>query len=344
MAVRYLETGSTDPCYNLALEQYVLEHKREGEWLLLWQNANTVVIGLNQNTAEEIDAAFVEAHGITVVRRMTGGGAVYHDLGNLNYSFICDVGNAEELSIRRFTEPVCRALAAMGVRAETSGRNDILVDGKKVSGVAQRIAGGRILHHGTLLFRSDGAMIAGALHADPAKFQSKSAKSVRARVGNIADYLPEGTGLQEFWEKLLQELTPEGLERETLSEAEYAEIRELAERKYRSWEWTWGRSPDYGWQNRGRFPGGTLEIRMAVHAGRIEDIVFYGDYLATAPQTELAEALRGVRPEREAVREVFDRFDIPALFGGIREEEILELMVGNQGDKTENRPLSGGKI
>ncbi|MER2151192.1 MAG: lipoate--protein ligase family protein, partial [Candidatus Limivicinus sp.] len=218
MAVHYLETGSTDPCYNLALEQYVLEHRREGEWLMLWQNANTVVIGLNQNTAEEIDAAFVEAHGITVVRRMTGGGAVYHDLGNLNYSFICDVGNAEELSIRRFTEPVCRALAAMGVEAETSGRNDIVVDGKKVSGVAQRIAGGRILHHGTLLFRSDPTMIAGALHADPAKFQSKSAKSVRARVGNLADYLPEGTGLQEFWEKLLQELTPEGLVRETLSE------------------------------------------------------------------------------------------------------------------------------
>ena len=106
MAVRYLETGSTDPCYNLALEQYILENRREGDWLLLWQNANTVVIGLNQNTAEEINAAFVEEHGITVVRRMTGGGAVYHDLGNLNYSFICDVGNAEDLSIRRFTEPV----------------------------------------------------------------------------------------------------------------------------------------------------------------------------------------------------------------------------------------------
>ena len=117
MPVHYLETGSVDPCYNLALEQYVLEHFREGDWLLLWQNANTVVIGLNQNTAEEINAAFVEKHGVTVVRRMTGGGAVYHDLGNLNYSFICDVGNAEELTIRRFTDPVCRALAAMGVDA-----------------------------------------------------------------------------------------------------------------------------------------------------------------------------------------------------------------------------------
>ena len=194
MPVHYLETGSVDPCYNLALEQYVLEHFREGDWLLLWQNANTVVIGLNQNTAEEINAAFVEKHGVTVVRRMTGGGAVYHDLGNLNYSFICDVGNAEELTIRRFTDPVCRALAAMGVDAETSGRNDILVGGKKVSGVAQRITNGRILHHGTLLFDSDPAMIEGALKADPAKFRSKSAKSVRSRVGNIRDYLSFGSG------------------------------------------------------------------------------------------------------------------------------------------------------
>ena len=135
MSVHYLETGSVDPCYNLALEEHILETRREEDWLLLWQNANTVVVGLNQNTAEEIDPSFVEAHGIVVVRRMTGGGAVYHDLGNLNYSFITDTGDTETLSIARFCEPVCRALASLGVQAETSGRNDILVDGKKVSGV-----------------------------------------------------------------------------------------------------------------------------------------------------------------------------------------------------------------
>ncbi len=328
MPIHYLETGSVDPCYNLAVEQVVLENRREGDWLLLWQNANTVVIGLNQNTAEEVDPAFVEAHGITVVRRMTGGGAVYHDLGNLNYSFITDIGNAEELSIRRFTEPVCRALTAMGVEAETSGRNDITVDGKKVSGVAQRIAGGRILHHGTLLFDSDPGMIAGALRADPAKFQSKSAKSVRSRVGMLRDYLPAGTDLRAFWDRILQELAPEGIVRESLTEAELGKARALAEEKYRSWDWTWGRSPDYEVRRRGRYPGGTLDVRMNVHQGSITDIVFYGDFMATASQEELAEALRGVRAERAELDAALSRFDLSPVFGGITKAEVLGLILG----------------
>ena len=327
MSIHYLETGSTDPCYNLALEQHVLEQRREGDWLILWQNQNTVVVGLNQNTAEEINASFVEAHGITVVRRMTGGGAVYHDLGNLNYSFIRDVGNAEELTIGRFTEPVCRALASLGVQAATSGRNDILVDGKKISGVAQRIVKGRILHHGTLLFDSDPAMIAGALRADPAKFTSKSAKSVRSRVGNLRDYLPEGIDLPRFWELLLQELTRDGLIREALSPDELQEVRRLADEKYRSWDWTYGRSPYSQYHSRRRFPGGTLEAYMSLHAGRIEDISFFGDFMATAPLDGLTEALRGVRLDAESLAEVLDRFDLPSLFGEIRKEEVLSLLL-----------------
>ena len=330
MSIHYLETGSTDPCYNLALEQYVLEHRREGGWLMLWQNRNTVVVGLNQNTAEEINASFVEAHGITVVRRMTGGGAVYHDLGNLNYSFIQDVGNAEELTIRRFTEPVCRALASLGVQASVSGRNDILVAGKKISGVAQRIVGGRILHHGTLLFDSDAAMIAGALRADPAKFTSKSAKSIRSRVGNLRDYLPEGIDLPRFWKLLLHELTLDGLIRESLSPDELQEVRRLADKKYRSWDWTYGRSPDSQYHSRQRFPGGTLEVYMNLHAGRIEEVTFFGDFMATAPLDGLTGALRGVRRETESLTEVLDRFDLSSLFGGIRKEEVLSLLLDEE--------------
>lgn len=324
----YLETGSTDPCYNLAFEEYVLRTKTEGDWLMLWQNANTVVVGLNQNAAEEVDRAFVEAHGITVVRRATGGGAVYHDLGNLNYSFISDVGDPGALTISRFTAPVCRALAGMGVTAETTGRNDITVNGRKVSGVAQRISRGRILHHGTLLFDSDPELVAGALRADPAKFASKSAKSVRSRIGNIRESLPRDMTLQEFWQRLLTELAGDGLVREALTGAELAEIRALADEKYRSWAWTWGRFPQYGFRNRLRFPGGTLGVSLDVESGVIRDAVFTGDFMARTDSTPAAEALRGVRFEREAVRAALAPLDLDAMFGGIAPDEILEVLFG----------------
>ena len=188
--LHYLETGSTDPAYNLAFEEYVLTHRMDGDYLILWQNDNTVVVGQNQNTAAEINRAFVEAHGVHVVRRTTGGGAVYHDLGNLNYSFITDE-EAGSLRLERFTAPVVDALASLGLQAEASGRNDILVEGRKVSGTAQRVYKTRILHHGTLLFDSDPDMVAGALNVDPEKFRSKGRKSVRSRIGNIRSFLKQ---------------------------------------------------------------------------------------------------------------------------------------------------------
>ena len=157
----YLETGSFDPCFNLAFEEFVLCNRTEGDYLLLWQNRNTVVVGRNQNTEEEINRPFVSRHRIHVLRRMTGGGAVYHDLGNLNYSLITDAPDAERISMERFTLPVVNALRGLGLDAEASGRNDILVSGRKVSGTAQRLYRDRILHHGTLLFDSDPEMIAG---------------------------------------------------------------------------------------------------------------------------------------------------------------------------------------
>ena len=173
----YLETGSTDPAYNLAFEEVVLQNRREGNTLLLWQNDHAVVIGQNQNAEEEINHAFVEAHGIRVVRRMTGGGAVYHDLGNLNYSWMTDVENAGAITYQQFTRPVVEALRGLGMAAEASGRNDILVEGRKVSGTAQRLLGKRILHHGTLLFDSDPSMASGALNVDPAKYQPQGRQS-----------------------------------------------------------------------------------------------------------------------------------------------------------------------
>ncbi len=323
--VHYLETGSRDPRYNLAFEEFVLTHRTEGEYLMLWQNENTVVVGQNQNAEEEIDRAFVEAHGITVVRRTTGGGAVYHDLGNLNYSFITDSGDAEQITMTRFTQPVVAALQGLGLQAEAAGRNDILVEGKKVSGTAQRLVGNRILYHGTMLFDSDPSMVAGALRADPAKFQSKSSKSVRSRIGNIRSFLPKDMTLPAFWEYLKQALAQGGeLQEEHLTPEELEEVQRLRDEKYATWEWTYGRSPKYTMTNRRKWDGGILEPRIAVEEGRITQAVFFGDFLSLTSLEPLTEALKGCPFRQEEVGKVLSRFPLEQYFGSITQEEILE--------------------
>ena len=320
---RYIETHSENPAYNLALEEYVLTHRTDGNYLMLWQNDNTIVIGQNQNAEAEINRAFVEKHGIHVVRRTTGGGAVYHDLGNLNYSFITDAAENDRMA-QRFTAPVVRALRELGVEAEASGRNDILAEGKKVSGTAQRLTGGRILHHGTLLFDANPGMVAGALNADPLKFQSKSAKSVRSRIGNIRPMLKKDMTLREFWDYLKGALAAGGLEDAALTEEELAEVRRLKETKYDTWEWNFGASPRYGLENRRKWDGGILEVRLAVEQGHIAHVVFYGDFLALCPLDGLRQALCGVPFRREDVAAVLDRFPLERCFGGIAREEILD--------------------
>lgn len=323
-AVFYLETGSLDPAFNLAFEEYVLTHRREGDYLMLWQNDNTIVIGQNQNAEAEINRPFVEAHSIRVVRRTTGGGAVYHDLGNLNYSFVTDAGRSEKLTMERFTRPVVEALRSLGLQAEASGRNDILVEGKKVSGTAQRLTHGRILHHGTLLFDADSSMVAGALNVDPEKFRSKSAKSVRSRIGNIRPYLRTDLDLPAFWMYLKQTLAGSGLRETALEPEELEMVNQLKAEKYDTWAWTYGRSPRYNLINKRYWPGGCLEVRADVAKGRIEEIVFYGDFLAVQSMDAVTDALRGCAFRVEDFAAVLDRFDLPGFFGTITREEILE--------------------
>ena len=326
-AMIYLETGSLDPFYNLAFEEFVLRRPGAEDVLMLWQNDNAVIIGRNQNAEEEINRAFVEERRIRVARRITGGGAVYHDLGNLNYSFITDAGAPGRLSMDRFTAPVVRALRGLGLEAEASGRNDILVLGRKVSGTAQRLCQGRVLHHGTLLFDADPGMISGALNADPAKFQSKSAKSVRSRVGNIRSFLKEDMDLPAFWDYLKGAFAEGELRPGRLTERELSEVEELRRGKYDTWEWNFGRSPRYSALNRRRWPGGSLEVRALVEDGRIRDIVFYGDFLALRPLDEVVAALRG-RPFREdELAAALALFPLHEYFGEITKRELLETIL-----------------
>ena len=319
--IHYLETGSQDPFYNLAFEETVLRSRRSGEYLLLWQNDNTIVIGQNQNAEGEINRAFVEAHQIHVVRRTTGGGAVYHDLGNLNYSFITDVGD-DGISIRRFTEPVVAALRSLGLNAEASGRNDILVEGRKVSGTAQRRHGGRILHHGTLLFDANPGMVAGALNVDPEKFRSKSTKSVRSRIGNIRDFLPNDMELPAFWAYLKDALSGGGLTPGALSAGELAEVDRLKREKYDTWEWNYGRSPKFDVRCKRYWDGGCLEANVSIANGVITDVRFFGDFLSVCGLEELVERLKGVAFRPEDVRAVLNDSPVGELFGGITADEV----------------------
>ena len=341
----YFETGSTDPFYNLAFEEYLFDHLTQGSILMLWQNERTVVIGRNQIAQQQVNQPFIEEHRIRVVRRMTGGGAVYHDSGNLNYSFITDeVGSSVSQTLEILAVPIVEALRGLGLNAAVSGRNDILIGGRKVSGTAQRAAHGRILHHGTLLFDTDEEMVSGSLKVDEEKFRGKGVRSVKSRIGNIRVFLEEASAhlppgertalpddIPQFWDYLKRALnTGDGctteLSPEVLSPEALKEIRELTDTKYRTHEWNWGRSPMFEFSSRRYLPGGLLECFVDVKDGKIRNIRFCGDFLARRPLDEIEVKLNSVPFERHAVREALSPFDLRLYFGDIDEEALLDTL------------------
>lgn len=325
MPTFYLETGSTDPAYNLAFEEYILNHHTTGDYLILWQNENAVIVGRNQNAEAEINRPFVEQHGIRVVRRNTGGGTVYHDLGNLNYSFITDAGSTENRNAARFTEPVVQALRCLGLDANASGRNDILVSGKKVSGTAQQLRCGRVLHHGTLLFDSDPEKVSGALNPDPTKFQSKSVQSVRSRIGNIRAALPKDMDMAAFWAYLKNSLSGD-LIPDRLSAEELAAVQVLKNEKYDTYRWNFGKSPKYDTCLRHRHGGGLLEIHLSVAQGIIASIAILGDFLSLTELSPLEQALTGCIYEESTISAAIANFELEMYLGGITREEFIQTL------------------
>lgn len=311
-------TGSRDPYYNLACEEYLLRYSDE-DIFMLWQNEPTVVLGKNQNIYAEVDLDYTEAQGIHVVRRITGGGAVYHDEGNVNYTFITSREKASVLDFAYFTAPIVEALEHWGVKAELSGRNDLLADGLKFSGNAQHATDKRILHHGTLLFDSDLTVLSKALKPDTEKLRTKGIASVRSRVTNLKTLLPEMT-VEEFIEGIASFMNAEAL---VLTANE--EIDSLTERN-RSEDYIYGRRESYDRKAKARFSGGTVTV-LVNGTERIEKIRIEGDFFGEKDIREVEQALENCSLRSEKLKDRLDKLSVKDYISGVTATELSDLII-----------------
>lgn len=329
----YLESTSTDPHFNLAMEQYIFDHMDKAQpYFMLWQNDNAVIVGRHQNTAREVNKAFVEQHGVSVVRRLSGGGAVYHDMGNLNFTFITDAGKQDStrsgLDMKAFARPVVEALRSLGVPAELSGRNDMTIDGRKFSGNAQYIHKGRVMHHGTLMYDCDLSAVSGALQVSKDKIAGKGVQSVRSRVTNLKDYMGDIT-LQQFKQRLVSTMFRHSpLQWHEFTEAELERAHEIQRERYDLWEWNWGRSPKYSIEKSRRIPDvGGITLQMEVEKGIISAFHSSGDFFSGGDVADVAERMIGLKAERCALQKALEGFPIDFYYKNLDLNSFIDIVV-----------------
>ena len=345
--MKYILNSSTDPYFNMALDEFCLENiVREEPYFYLWRNRPSVIIGLNQNAYSEVNLPYLDSRGITLARRVTGGGAVYHDLQNLNYTI---VGRAPDSSSRTMNglasvvrqepqpvpepvegqgltpEPIVSALRRLGVPAEITGRNDIFVEGRKVSGFARRVSHRQEIIHGTLMYDVDLETLTHVLDVPGSKLQSKGIESVKSRVANLKEYLPGFRSLDEV-QAALQEILADGDDLIELSEDQVSEVRRMAAEKFSTWDFIYGRSRQADMVRKAKLPCGTVEAAISLDHGLISTINFTGDFLFDNHPEEIASKLIGCRFDRDAIASALERTNVGSCFRDTSAEDLLKLI------------------
>ncbi len=318
---------STDPYFNIATDEYILKYLKE-DCFMLWRNDNAIIVGKYQNTLAEINYDYVKENNITVVRRISGGGAVYHDLGNLNFSFVKTGNDSNLTDFKKFTQPIVDVIQSLGIDARFEGKNDLMIDGKKFSGNAAHIYRNRILHHGTILFASEMRNVSEALRINPVKYQDKAVKSVPKRVTNISEHLKTPLSLEEFTKKLMDHVIaiyPDS-KLYTFTEEDIKIIKQLRDEKYTTYAWNYGKSPDYSFKKAIRTKGGLLEMNLETKNGFIENVKIFGDFFSEKGIDEIEEALQNIKHEESAIRTALSKFDIQKHFSNISLDDLIEAM------------------
>lgn len=324
----YIINDNNDPYFNHAAEEYVMKNFKD-EAFILWINKPAILIGKNQNTISEINMDYVLDNNIEVVRRLSGGGTVYNDLGNMNYTFITYKNpneNKLENGFEKFALPVIKALQSLEVNAEFSGRNDVTIHGKKFSGTAQYSTKDKLLHHGTIMYDCDMSKLSKALKPKPLKFKDKSVKSVSSRVTNIAEHMKIQMTVEEFREYLKDFIIKyNNIEKiYTFTEKDLEEIERIADARFRSWDWNYGKSPLYHFENSVKYKSGIVEYHLNVENGIIEDVGINGDFFGTKDVEEIADSLKGVRHDKKLILESLAEINIGEFIAGLSNEEFAD--------------------
>lgn len=321
----YIINDMTDPYFNLAAEEYVLKNFEE-DCFMLWQNSPSIIVGKNQNTLSEINYEYVKRNNIPVVRRLSGGGAVFHDLGNLNFTFIAASEDDIYKSFRKFTSPIIEVLQSLGVPAEFSGRNDLTIKGRKFSGNAQYHFKNKVLHHGTILFSSNVSAISSALNVKSSKFKDKAVKSVSSRITNVNEHLSAPLTIEQFINHLMAFIMSKYGKASIYKydEEDIYEIIKLKQNKYDTWDWNYGSSPKYNFSNEKSFAGGNMEFSLYVERGIIKDIKIYGDFFGKLDIEHIENALIGVKHKEDAIRQALASFELMDYFYNITQDDIIE--------------------